>query len=497
MERKTSKSDRLANFLIDNLGITKTTKTSIYTEEGRKAVITFKKDIQRSEVLSQAGISLDWFYTESNDESRRKFLDRVIHKIREKTSTTVNLDLSMLPTQSNFDYTQFVPFLDVRTNKNLLFNSNTGKIAEVHYDSWAQLTPKDIKAQIPLTTCVSEYDPYNLESFQKTKFEGFEMVKVNTYSPPEWRLREYEGDGSCPRGMIKFFEHLIPNVACRNYVFSWIKTAILYRCETYLIMNGAKGIGKGIFSSLMRELVGRENYSESQSSFLNKDWTALLNEKRVITMDEVKVTKSNHSKLKKFINQYQNIEFKGQDATKPVETFNSFIISNNDLSDVYLEYDDRRFSVVDLCDIPLRDSMGADWAEKLAKAVDTGGDIITMFGHYIIGNDWGGVDEDSHLVYRGDRFDSIVLNSLTQWKKFILETVLSGERDRYDWKNLKYDFLDQNPQGKPPQNVSRVVGFFDNFRYGKDKLRIATMVKEDKDWYIVPNPELLNIGDVL
>lgn len=268
-------------------------------------------------------------------------------------------------------------------------------------------------------------------------------------------------------------------------VLDWMSIAIMGRNETYLVLNGRKGIGKGVFCELLSSLVGRENYSEAPKSLLTSQFNASLDQKRLLIFDEFKVGKSEHSLLKRYINRFQAIEKKGIDALNAVETYNSFIISNNDLTDMYVEYDDRRLSIPDLNTKDFSSALSKEDIKQFLKDMESA-EFIAPFGQYLVDR-YAGAKEKSFNYISGKRFNELVYNSLHDWKKFLVGKILSNEFARYKISALRREFT---AEGKTyfPTDPRKIEEFFVNYKH--DGRQIAEVVIENgRDSYLHPIKE--------
>ena len=230
-----------------------------------------------------------------------------------------------------------------QTGEIYLIDPTTEAVAEVSYQAYVQFLSLEDKGFFRESLALGKvvYDPYDVIPLSEVMIDDQMALRLNLYTPPLWRTREFMP--SCPEPIKKLLRHLFPVEDHRTYVLDWMYRTILSRNECYLVLNGAKGVGKGVFMALMRAISGQHNYSEAPDSLLDSQFNSVLDRKRVIALDEFRVDKEKHTKLKRYANKFQNIEKKGVDADKLVETYNSFIIANNDETDMYIEFDDRRF----------------------------------------------------------------------------------------------------------------------------------------------------------
>jgi len=312
---------------------------------------------------------------------------------------------------------------------------------------------------------------------------------VNKHRYPRWRYED-KNDIELPDNIIKFLEHLFPHEESRIYAYNWVRNAILNRCGTYLVLNAAKGIGKNIFVDMLKELVGSSNYGKAHRKFFESGFNSILKDKRLILIDEHAInTDAKIDLLKDYINPEQNLELKGVDADKAIETFNSFVICNNRATDLKVEQDDRRFSVIETTDVKLLEIMTEEEITKLIKSFKDL-EVINKIGNFFLANDhsetWG-----NETAYKGERFNYLVRVSLWEWQKHVVDTVLEGNTGFHLFKTMKRQYDAANPKSK--LNKDKVIDFLQNYR--DEKGLIGTWEKQENEWGIVPRDVVKVIVD--
>lgn len=415
------------------------------------------------------------FYKEITNTLRRKH----------KESLEQSFNFSSLP-ETNLDFNGFIPLVDVKSDEMLLFNTEEKILSDLNIKTWERSVPPNLRnvCYDNLRHVVLGYDPYNLETMVPMDFEGYNVLKVNTYRPPKWRFNESPLKAKCPELIERVLKHLFPDQDCLEFIINWIYISLVERNETYLVLNGAKGVGKGVFCSILSALVGRENYAEAPFSLVTERFNAVLDNKRVVNMDEFKVGKAEHTKLKRFINKFQNIEKKGIDADSDTEIYNSYVVSNNDVSDMHIEYDDRRFSVPDLSKKPLLGSLSQKEIDSLHERLESDEDFITQFGYWIFNYGKSG-NYNSFSFWSGPLFNEMVYHSLYEWQKFILDKVISGEYEELKISSLNREFSkDSDKYARFPRNIKKVDDFIKNYQH-KGVNILGTVEKSDGSWYIM------------
>ena len=402
---------------------------------------------------------------------------------------------------TNFDIETLIPCVDLTSGKKFLINRDKRKISQINHDAWLSLLPKDF----PKTPMPSRlvFDPMQSEPYKVSDFEGYNIAYINQYQHPQWMkegdkvvyLSEEEQKAiECPEKIMSFMEHLFPSDSCRSFVFNWMHYALISRCQTYLVLNGKKGVGKGILcEQILKNLVGENNYRIAPESMLDSNFNAALENIRILVLDEINADRTSKiNKLKKYANDNQNVEKKGVDATNTTRIYYSAVISNNDLFDMKLTWDERRFSVVDLADISLLDAWGKEEIDELIEYLQDP-EVIKQFGYWILYK--GRQSKLTELsVYKGDRFYDIVYHSLSEWQKVVVDMILDkGVDDVFNLSECRTEYKRRIPNGKFPSSRNlKVKKFLEDFRYYDDKLGELEYDEDEKEYYIVKDEKFVS-----
>ena len=388
----------------------------------------------------------------------------------------------------DFSYDNFIPFVSIEdVDKKMFFNKVTGEICELDYKTYELTVDKEYRR--PPVRAIIDFNPYRPEQIYRGESKyGQECTHINTFKKPEWQfareLTKAEKEQYCrlPNIIDRFFTHLFPSVVCRNYVYDWLHFALTKRCETYLVLNGAKGIGKGIFTDhICKALIGKENHKIAPQSGLTSEFNALLENCRMIIFDEFKIDDEEKiNKLKRYINKDQMIEHKGVDVGKTVETYNSFVISSNSLADMRIAWDDRRFSVADITTKKLDESWKKEDIDELIELInEEDSEIMKQFGYWLLyripeGNEFS--------VFKGEHFYKLCYSSLPEWSKLMIDEITSGVYDELDDVTLKMAYKDRNPLGRFP-TVHKVEDFLRNYKH-EGKYYLGEVIKDGKTYYV-------------
>lgn len=331
-----------------------------------------------------------------------------------------------------------LPCIDLESDGDMyLISSKTGWTSSVAFKAWEKLVPKQIREGVKILRTVRKYQPESLEKMTKienSKEHDSEYYLVNSCVQPDWR---YNDETPQLRDDFKeFFTALFTTDASRQYAIDWIYESVYGRNATYLVLNGRKGIGKNILALAMSKLVGVRNYTEAPRSALSKEFNTYLIDKRLVLMDEISFRENKEKdKLKSYLNTFQAVEGKGKDA-KLIELHCSIVLSSNSDKDVNIEPDDRRFSVMDLTDVPLLESIGDKAIETLVEYIESDS-FPSAFNNFL--EQFKSDFYNPNRPYIGDTFKRLCISSLTVWQTAIYEAVMSKSRRIYVVEDLMRD----------------------------------------------------------
>jgi hypothetical protein len=399
-------------------------------------------------------------------------------------------------TVQTYDYSNYIPFQSITdANKYVIFDANSGIITDLDY---AAFRANPDTAKIEVVRGRIEFNPYSPIALEfRTDAYGRKCNFLNTYKKPNWQYgrdigREKGAEYRPSALFIEFMQHLVPQKECREYVYDWLHYALTDRNETYLVLNGAKGIGKNLFSELLcKPLMGSENQKIAQPSALTSDFNALLAESRMIVFDEFKVdTPEKINKLKRYVNEEQMIERKGYDVSQTTKTYNSFIISNNDMSDMKISWDDRRFSVIDLTKTKLRDVWDDAKIKKLTELFNDEEEMRNI-GYWLMYR----IPKYSKFdAWKGEHFYALCYSSFAEWQKVIIDLAMSRAYREITAADVKKEYRKRTDASRVPSYV-KVRDFIENYRHnGVD--RIGTLIANTSDnWVLVLDEKFLPVDN--
>ncbi len=268
-------------------------------------------------------------------------------------------------------------------------------------------------------TCDFVYNPF--VKFKLKQFEG--VWQFNIYAPPPWLEDAFysEDKVEVPRSnripfrYYTFFNHLVNgDEKSYEYLLDWLANMIQDRNYCILTTIGNQGVGKGVLGQIMRLLVGDDNFAETDKRVLKKDFNGQIYNKRLLYLDEIKITTSDQeNKLKALVNDYIEVEKKGFDA-ETIRNYSSLYFSSNNLDSIRISEDDRRFSVVELTSEKLLNKIDKDEVGKLLLP-----EKIKSLAQYLYSRP---VDKKQMMtVFRSARTETIRAYSLKNWEEWFIE----------------------------------------------------------------------------
>jgi len=376
---------------------------------------------------------------------------------------------------------------DILTGEFFLFDKKTGETKPEDPTTFLDSFDKDIRGH-QLLNCINAlrvYEPYNMKTNYKDIYEGQETVHFNRHITPTWRRGKVFKD--CPPFFFEFLNHLFPTREARDYVLLWFREMLTGRNQCALLLVSNMGTGKGILENLGRALVGNENYFVQGEGFFKSQFNSELLYKRLITFDETPLTLEYKEILKLYLNDRIPVERKGQDP-RTETNYASFIISNNLETENRLYSDDRRFSVPEITDVPLNEVFSEDEIEAFVRGFEDP-EYIGAIGNYILNLEG---EFNPNRPYKGEKFYQLMVLSLSEWERFLVEEVTSMKSDKYLLSDLKYDFEEKTGMTRFP-GARRIESFLTQFK-DREGRNIADIVKNNNDYKIYPRswykPEL-------
>lgn len=349
------------------------------------------------------------------------------------------------------------------------------------------------------------FDPYITDRFFiRNHLHYGDFAHINLYTPPSWRKREVTPE---LRGFFKsLIEHIFVVPEERDYIYLWLKTAILGRNETILYLRGSRAIGKSIFASLLAKLIGREYSAYGKKEDITKQFNKVFNNNRAIIFEEVHFEDSPDSidRLKAFCNDRVAIESKGKDSYTAIN-YSSILFCVNKNRRSGITPSERRFSIPKITDRQLSDSILDKEISKYKIQLDLTEheewfDIeLAEFGQFLI-NFKSDIYDNTLNALRGEAFQQCCEENLREWQKDIIKYILEegSPGKAISFKELIKATRTKKGPGRPVIIVDGNISEFISDYLHKSKYRLGEIVggisgdpKYGGELYLVPNEVFL------
>lgn len=404
------------------------------------------------------------------------------------------------------------PFMEYTTGKVILYDNITTNISEMHVDVFMRLSGISLKNSdkqaaelVELPLCITEVNPFSMDSHYRTTIDSTEVHVINEYRHPHWMKKPLTRHEiallGCPTDIDRFISHLCLNEESKEAVLDWFARAVWSRAQTHLCLNGTKEIGKSFLASVFKALVGDTYVNEAAKSLGKKDFNIIFKTSRILIHEELSVTKagdssydnSTHEFLKRVANDDIAIEGKGTNA-ETIKNITSQIICNNNLGSLQIDSSDRRFLVPELTTInpnaaglgEVMDNIYRDYI----NAETRNDELVAQFGFWL--KFFGLKSKYNREVYRGPRFRKAVRANLLDWQEFLVHKIEARERVEYSLKDCRKQYHklmeDEGSKGNNvfPRKLEKVQSLFDNFLDADDGMKLATASKNGMDVFITP-----------
>lgn len=270
------------------------------------------------------------------------------------------------------------------------------------------------------------YHPFSASSFLTDEHTGIQVY--NVYEPPLWYSDVFYNNAPLPKAeseppaLVKeFLMHLVgDDKNSYEYLLDWLAQAIQGRNLTVLATVGAPGIGKGTLASMMQFIFGPTNYCKVRGVEIFKSkFNPQLANKRMVYIDEAHIVGvEEYSRFKDVVNSEIEVERKGIDPVS-IKNFSSFYLSCNEASSIQLPKGDRRFSIINLTNRPIKDT-DAGFRERIGRdachLVEPS--LLTEFAFYLTQRK---VKHDMYQPFRAaEKTAEVVEGGLRDWERYLV-----------------------------------------------------------------------------
>lgn len=405
--------------------------------------------------------------------------------------------------QESGNWSNTVSYMGYFDGKPFIVDTSRDTAIDINYDTWKSIVGADMAKELHRGAGVREYNPTVLNRMRLHEGNAIDDFQkdlpiYNSYIPPQWKLDRVKGKkGAYRKDIQEFFEHFIPDLACREYTFERMMMIVDHKLPIILVMNSLTGTGKGLFvENILRHGVGENNFSNAPVSWDRSGFNAWLGETQIAWMDEAKVNpngdKENTNLLKRLVNDYQAIEKKGIDVHGSTKVWASVIITNNQgTKNFKLEEDNRRFSVLDVAQEKLKDAMGEERATELAEKIVYNKDgILDEFWLWLSENystqKYGG----EFALWKGNTYEMFHYESRSLWQKTIIDMCRSGDYYKISADEFYKEVEERSDSKQTRPRIGTIEAFLQEFSTIDGKY-LGKLERQHRGWSLLVNKELV------
>ena len=455
---------KIGDFSLSGVGLAKRFTTNIILEnksclkEIDESLLTKKDSDIITEMTNYLPSAIEYLH--------KYMLEDRVNKTSDNIDTIINKE----------DYINAVPVVDMEDPRGsaIMLDKTTWRPSLVEERAWERIVgPQHVDTLRKIGYCGRfEYNPYSLNPFREIQTSLGTESMYNKYIPPKTKT-ERDLTIKLDKRFVEFFEGLFTTEGSRQYAIDWILSSTERKNPVYMVLVGAGGIGKNLLAESLKYLHGSTNFTKAPPSALNSKFNGHLDQCTMLYYDECKFSPDKgggnirKNRLKEWANDYVPVEKKGLDA-KDSSIYCSAIISSNHDSDIHLEQLDRKFSAMELSSERMEKRLGIEntrWIWDYIQHTD----FPQGFLSYL--NENASKEFNENIEYRGQKFEDLIISSLTTWQYELLFTyILSGQSKHYKLSSLK--------ENVPmfPTRYSKVNDFLENFTWDNVKLgRIVTV----------------------
>jgi energy-coupling factor transporter ATP-binding protein EcfA2 len=406
---------------------------------------------------------------------------------------------------------QLVPLINLSKKSGdriLLYNPNNNKILhdlDLDYYLWKMgKSLQELSVTSGVLGVIPYFDPYCLEPFVDKHHAnmGIVLKHLNIYNVPDWRKERIAPNYG---GFIKtLMEHLFPVAQEREDVLDWLHYALVRRNGSILCLAGPRGTGKSILMSILSYLIGGDYSAVVNKEILEEKFNSAFKNNRLIVFEEVEVSDSTAlNKLKALSNNRIALEEKGKDA-ETIENYTSMAILLNDISQLKIDAQDRRFSVPKVAETDLKTVLNEKQIQDFVDGLEGEGTFVEAaeFGEWLLKR--RPVQSYMYAI-KGDYYYHICTIAMSEWKNFIIQYIADRgvEGVPIEINKIRMAFKVREPENESAKFIrfpykSQV---FDSFLGGykhRGAFPVGKLVRTVDDTQntervsIMPNPDFLD-----
>lgn len=385
--------------------------------------------------------------------------------------------------RAKLKFKDLVPIFDIskETKDVQVYNTQTQQITKMNGKLLLDSVTKEQREVLMQKALYGKltYEPFVEDPYWYDVQNGEEVAVFNLYQKPEWAFIKKEKAVKVDL-FEDFMHHLYIGKECRTFIYNWMLWMIKKRNQTVLLLNGQKGIGKGVFAEICRNLVGESNYQLVGDSFFRSRFNAEAENKRLMFVDEVPIKDSYNDNIKFMCNDTIPIEKKGKDVEGNTRNHASFIVSNNYIYENYIDLADRRISVPEITETPVLKVFSESDIEHFMSQFQSP-EGARWIVNFLYENE---TDQTPFSVWKGEKFWTLCFEGMEQWKKFTVEYI-EANSNPIKYVDLK-DIYEVETGFRTMPSAEKLGEFLKNFK-DREGNQYAKLVRdENKVKTIVP-----------
>lgn len=326
-----------------------------------------------------------------------------------------------------------------------------------------------------MSWCNVKYDPTKPKRWEEDYLVVDEYIydldHYNLHVDPLWKAIPDTGEG-LPEDILKILSHMVRhNAEQLNCLFDSTHFMLKDRNHVYLVLSGSPGIGKGLYGILLTALLGDSNVKDAPKGALKSNFNDLFSETRLVIHDEYPAsTREEMASLKKNIENKQSIQKKFQDAQNLEKIWASQIITVNKGIRYAFEPNERKFSVLDLTNVPLLEIMSETEINAVTERINEDTEYLAKIGHFFLNRK---PTFSKQKGFKGRRFWQMCVAGLTGFNRYLLSELRKEEGKQYVFNSLAKSYISKI-NGRELPSEEEVIAHLEMWRLaGRPIARIS------------------------
>lgn len=311
-------------------------------------------------------------------------------------------------------------------------NKKTGQKVKISYAAIKKLysnkkeekdEPSELETFLSFSERIVRFD-YNPRC-QKIIFESETGEYVyNKYTPSKYLLEHFlnkqsPNEAALPKEFESFVSSLTNgNEEAKAYLLDWMAATLRTKLEKYLILAGAKGVGKGVLTDILRSIHGQENFAEAGQKTLKNGFNGHLKDKTLIFFDELQFASGSEEEdaFKLYVNHTMSFQRKGKDE-ESCENFANVIAATNNVTKVANAISERRYVLMDLNSLTLQEH-NPEFFDFVAQGKHLEDSFLQAVADHLFSRK---ITTDFSADYKSPYSNGIAYQSLPEWQRNFID----------------------------------------------------------------------------